>query len=276
MSNTETSKLYESVIEDVINDSRQDFENNGIDESTLQELRRIWCEKLTQSGVAKFSWDEEEEEEEPVEQVDVDVEVGQSAQQAAEQPQAAINDTGATESNTSATTETTVKKEATASNSGLPDAQLSYNTTDSLGIEIPSILREKANGTEGTDKNGGGNGNGDDNHGLIVPKIEQADGPIFFDNKQFKSNQKLSQVDGESEFDEFESDGDLSDDINSELDSDSDKEEEDDEEETNFALCLFDKVQRIKNKWKSTLVAGIANINGKDYVFHKANGESEW
>ena len=85
MSNTETSKLYESVIEDVINDSRQDFENNGIDESTLQELRRIWCEKLTQSGVAKFSWDEEEEEEEPVEQVDVDVEVGQSAQQAAEQ-----------------------------------------------------------------------------------------------------------------------------------------------------------------------------------------------
>ena len=110
MSNTETSKLYESVIEDVINDSRQDFENNGIDESTLQELRRIWCEKLTQSGVAKFSWDEEEEEEEPVEQVDVDVEVGQSAQQAAEQPQAAINDTGATESNTSATTETTVKK----------------------------------------------------------------------------------------------------------------------------------------------------------------------
>ena len=54
--------------------------------------------------------DEEEEEEEPVEQVDVDVEVGQSAQQAAEQPQAAINDTGATESNTSATTETTVKK----------------------------------------------------------------------------------------------------------------------------------------------------------------------
>ena len=45
-----------------------------------------------------------------------------------------------------------LSKEATASNSGLPDGQLSYNTTDSLGIEIPSILREKANGTEGTDK----------------------------------------------------------------------------------------------------------------------------
>ena len=54
MSNTETSKLYESVIEDVINDSRQDFENNGIDESTLQELRRIWCEKLTQSELQNF------------------------------------------------------------------------------------------------------------------------------------------------------------------------------------------------------------------------------
>ena len=57
----------------------------------------------------------------------------------------------------------------------------------------------------------------------------------------------MSQVDGESEFDEFESDGDLSDDINSELDSDSDKEEEDDdEEETNFALCLLIKYKELK------------------------------
>ncbi|CAX42171.1 transcription factor IIA (TFIIA) subunit alpha, putative [Candida dubliniensis CD36] len=268
MSNIETSKLYESVIEDVINDSRQDFENNGIDESTLQELRRIWCEKLTQSGVAKFSWDEDEEEEE--EEADVDVEVGQAAQQPEQQTEsndAGTSDSGATASgtsavNTSATVETNVKKETTSGNDlEVPDAQLSYNTTDNLGIEIPSISREKA-------------ADGDD-HGLIVPKIEQADGAVFFETK--KSNKQLRQVDGESEFEEFESDGDLSDDINSELDSESDKEEdEEDEEETNFALCLFDKVQRIKNKWKSTLVAGIANINGKDYVFHKANGESEW
>ena len=50
MSNIESSKLYESVIDDVINDSRQDFENSGIDESTLQELKKLWQEKLTLAG----------------------------------------------------------------------------------------------------------------------------------------------------------------------------------------------------------------------------------
>ena len=115
----------------------------------------------------------DEEEEEPVEQVDVDVEVGQSAQQAAEQPKLQLMTLE--QLKVIHLLQLKLLSKATASNSGLPDGQLSYNTTDSLGIEIP-ILREKANGTEETDKNGG---NGDDNHGLIVPKIEQADGPIF-------------------------------------------------------------------------------------------------
>ena len=41
-------------------------------------------------------------------------------------------------------------------------------------------------------------------------------------------------------------------------------------------LCLYDKVQRTKNKWKCTLKDGVVNVDGKDYVFHKATGEFEW
>ena len=41
-------------------------------------------------------------------------------------------------------------------------------------------------------------------------------------------------------------------------------------------LCLYDKVQRTKNKWKCTLKDGVVTVEGKDYVFHKANGEFEW
>lgn len=68
--------------------------------------------------------------------------------------------------------------------------------------------------------------------------------------------------------------------INSELDdSDEDQDEyaeDEDLENGMIMLCLYDKVQRVKNKWKYVLKDGIANINGKDYVFAKATGESEW
>lgn len=68
--------------------------------------------------------------------------------------------------------------------------------------------------------------------------------------------------------------------INSDLDDD---EEEDQGEENDgegpvgeTILCTFDKVQRVKNKWKCTLKDGILTTGGKEYVFHKANGEYEW
>lgn len=68
--------------------------------------------------------------------------------------------------------------------------------------------------------------------------------------------------------------------INSDLDdSDEDQDdyaEDEDLENGMIMLCLYDKVQRVKNKWKYVLKDGIANINGKDYVFAKATGESEW
>lgn len=74
--------------------------------------------------------------------------------------------------------------------------------------------------------------------------------------------------------------GDDSEDINSDLDDsdeDQDSYNEDEDLETGMImLCLYDKVQRVKSKWKYVLKDGIANINGKDYVFAKATGESEW
>ncbi|ODH26128.1 hypothetical protein ACO22_04799 [Paracoccidioides brasiliensis] len=41
-------------------------------------------------------------------------------------------------------------------------------------------------------------------------------------------------------------------------------------------LCTYDKVQRVKSKWKCTLKDGILTSGGKEYVFHKGNGEFEW
>ena len=85
---------------------------------------------------------------------------------------------------------------------------------------------------------------------------------------------KIIQSDGAA--DEGEDD----DAINSDLDDPEDElnsaDEEEDDEGGMIMLCLYDKVQRVKNKWKYVLKDGIANINGKDYVFSRGTGESEW
>jgi len=68
--------------------------------------------------------------------------------------------------------------------------------------------------------------------------------------------------------------------INSDLD-DSDTEGEEDAEEggageSDIVFCTYDKVARVKNKWKCILKDGMIHINGKDYLFAKCTGEFEW
>ncbi|KAJ5682709.1 hypothetical protein N7462_005874 [Penicillium macrosclerotiorum] len=67
--------------------------------------------------------------------------------------------------------------------------------------------------------------------------------------------------------------------INSDLDDpedDMNDEHDADESEGQVMLCTYDKVQRVKNKWKCTLKDGILTTGGKEYVFHKGQGEFEW
>ncbi|KXN90961.1 Transcription initiation factor IIA large subunit, partial [Leucoagaricus sp. SymC.cos] len=64
--------------------------------------------------------------------------------------------------------------------------------------------------------------------------------------------------------------------INSDLD-DSDTENEAEAEEggtgdTDIVFCTYDKVARVKNKWKCILKDGMIHINGKDYLFAKCTG----
>lgn len=70
--------------------------------------------------------------------------------------------------------------------------------------------------------------------------------------------------------------------INSDLD-DSDSDNGDGEDavgsghaEQDIVFCTYDKVARVKNKWKCTLKDGMIHVNGKDYLFAKCNGEFEW
>ena len=62
--------------------------------------------------------------------------------------------------------------------------------------------------------------------------------------------------------------------INSDLDDpDDDLADGDnsDDDMVDYMLCTYDKVQRVKNKWKCTLKDGILTTNKKEYVFYKCS-----
>lgn len=69
--------------------------------------------------------------------------------------------------------------------------------------------------------------------------------------------------------------------IGSDLD-DSDEEDlaapiaDDGADSGDLLIALYEKVTRVKNKWKVTLKDGIVNVKGKDYLFSKCLGEFEW
>lgn len=68
--------------------------------------------------------------------------------------------------------------------------------------------------------------------------------------------------------------------INSELDDPEDEmddnADEDDSMSQQMMLCMYDKVQRTKNKWKCVLKDGVLTVGGREYVFQRATGEFEW
>ncbi|XP_033115866.1 transcription initiation factor IIA subunit 1-like [Anneissia japonica] len=49
MSRTDVSKFYNEIIENVISNVKEEFENEGVDEQILDELKQIWKTKLIQS-----------------------------------------------------------------------------------------------------------------------------------------------------------------------------------------------------------------------------------
>ena len=89
-------------------------------------------------------------------------------------------------------------------------------------------------------------------------KLAQVDGPVDDDDDE----------DGKKGIkDELFDDDDDEDAINSDLDDPDDNaiEEEQDEGRPNqIMLCTYDKVQRVKNKWKCTLKDGVLNTGGKE------------
>ncbi|PWN41085.1 TFIIA-domain-containing protein [Ceraceosorus guamensis] len=220
MSNRAVSATYRQIIDDVIANVRQDFEDVGVEKEVLEELQRSWEAKILATGVAEFD--------------------GAPSSSAGK---------GGSKKGGKADKDKEVKPNvknppASGHSSQHPDMKSEDNgqasSSDSRKMHKTEDGKAKRDFGDGHD-DGSINGNGKEKAGEKRKRAAQTD------------------------------------EINSDLD-DSDDEEKDvgEIEGEDMILCLYDKVQRVKNKWKCVLKDGIANIDGRDYVFSKLNSDFEW
>jgi len=247
---TSTSAIYAQVIEEVASNVKMEFTNEGLSDEVRLELKQLWEAKLAQADIA------------PV-------------------PTAPL---------------------ASAEESGNL-YHLYHQDSSALPHEGASFLLSQSNA-----------GRGSQTYGQLVGQypLPQPQEPQYGRPQPFlpppydwntnatiaaprqtpsagtatrvrqAANANIPQYDGGDDEDELEGDANLGqvkkENMGDEdLGSDLDDEDEDVEPETsNIVICQFEKVSRVKNKRKCALKAGVMHLNGRDYLFNRANGEFHW
>ncbi|EPS41704.1 hypothetical protein H072_4411 [Dactylellina haptotyla CBS 200.50] len=316
MTNQAVGKVYDRVIQDVIHTSQADVQDSGVDTAVLEELKKVWQEKLSSFKVATFPWDpaevvepvppKTEEQPENHGEISVDgvrIKPDPEADLPPPPPPAPLGQPLSDPSLAAARAQQMVEKKLGAATQQRP-----------MGLMLPSLPQPHLGGqTDGPDDGPDVSRFDADQHirqvvleGEEIRSYEDAIGEAMrrFDiqsdvmqarplNKKKRKaaaglpkdevssslvpalagasiTPKALQTDG-PEMDE--------DAINSDLD-DPDEEAVDDDDDgegiPQIMLCMYDKVQRTKNKWKCVLRDGVLTVNGREYVFRKANGEYEW
>lgn len=98
--------------------------------------------------------------------------------------------------------------------------------------------------------------------GLLLP-LQSSNPPksLLSQTPGSNSESSLRRAQGDATGDDDDEDA-----INSDLDDPDDLEDNDDEEDNvpNVMLCTYDKVQRVKNKWKCTLKDGVLKVSDQE------------
>ncbi|KAL2258591.1 hypothetical protein VTK26DRAFT_8061 [Humicola hyalothermophila] len=379
MSNTAVGPIYEAIIQEVINAVRVDFEENGVDDGVLEDLKKRWQLKLSQQNVAQFPWDPKPE---PQPAPAASAAPPNAAPMNAPPPNAAAHYTQSTLSPQNpaqslslpgthlpnpngpaikqepdlAPTETIPKQEpgfqpmhhgynaahaarGTAAQRAAQALENQYGQRAAASINAihsgiasqmnPAVQAHQAprqgqpqqhmnlqqqyrqgvaasiqqrmqqvshsgqpNGlpsaqVDGAAETAEATSSSEQLRAQLAERARQMEGGgLMLPLSKIPSRPGLSsqeqrtagpaQVDGpDDDVKEEDSDEDA---INSDLDDpDEDRDDEDEDDDSmNMMLCMYDKVQRVKNKWKCILKDGVLTVNGKEYVFHKATGEYEW
>ncbi|KAH6634276.1 transcription factor IIA, alpha/beta subunit [Chaetomium sp. MPI-SDFR-AT-0129] len=379
MSNTQVGPVYDTIIAEVINAVRVDFEENGVDDGALEDLKKTWQHKLSQMDLAQFPWDPKPDppatlaaasgpptatpvtaassnyaqtagqglslpgapngvpmkqepgfapgeptiKQEPGVQPSLqgyNPALGTAAQRAAlalesQYGQRAAASISAIHSGMSQVNPAAPQQPQQGQRPGQqqqvpqhvnPQQQYRQGVAASIQQRMQQVPRPGQNGLPTSQVDGTPDAAEDDTKTIIMDRTEidaylhaqlaargkeMEGGGLMVPLKKVKKSAKarrsaekrgdaegVANVDGGLD-DDVKSEEDDEDAINSDLDDPddgADDDEDDDESMGHMMLCMYDKVQRVKNKWKCTLKDGVLTVNGKEYVFMKATGEYEW
>ncbi|EJS41637.1 toa1p [Saccharomyces arboricola H-6] len=280
MSNSEASRAYEIIVESVVNEVREDFENAGIDEQTLQDLKNIWQKKLTETKVTTFSWDNQFNEGNINGSVQNDLNFNLATPSINSNEFNIKEENGSTDGlilpninasngmlNTGGNTAGTNNNASTNTNANT-DVNKNVNTAGESNVEVkPEIELTIENANINTVENV--DGEEEKNEGEQKQEEE----------KSRKEKEQIEQVKLQAKKEKRSALLDT-DEVGSELDDSDDdyliSEGEEDGPDENLMLCLYDKVTRTKARWKCSLKDGVVTINRNDYTFQKAQVEAEW
>ncbi|XP_076262427.1 transcription initiation factor IIA subunit 1-like isoform X2 [Rhynchophorus ferrugineus] len=249
------SKAYQEVIADVIQNVREHFVEDGVDEIVLQELKTLWETKLANTKAV-----------EDVKEIDKLI---------------AVNKNQKTQQNPIQHNFLNPLAQQHNSVNNQPIGQVPPNNHIPQAVAFPEWKRvpvkltiPSPSGCNTPDKR---------ILSIYVPEL-------FLQGDGSHDSSDDEQIDDEDEDDNDNEDADdaadENDDGNQEviedepLNSEDDVSDADGTEESfdteNVIVCQFDKITRARNRWKFHLKDGIMNLNGEDYVFQKANGDAEW
>ncbi|BFZ56990.1 transcription factor IIA subunit alpha [Savitreella phatthalungensis] len=315
MSNAVVGELYSAIIDEVITQARNDFQEEGIDEATLQDFRTLWRARIEQTKTAEFPWVSTENagvdgvQQDSLGAVDLGVddsgglldEHGELRGVKSEDDLGAPPMTVPSAGGGALAAMRAAQEAQQRANGGLLAATppvaspaMSMAPAGNSADPIEGLPIKSESALDDDDGPGSGVDGSDSPPALQPPGVgESAASAASAAAAKRKLSTSAEDASAARKARQRRAvDLDTSD-IGSDLDdSDDDDILGDDDDalaEANGAaggpgsgpgaytiLCLYDKVQRVKNKWKCILRDGLVTVHGKDYAFTKANGEFEW
>ena len=266
--NTENNvrKIYQTVIDEVLTNIREAFLDEGYDEQLLQELKHMWENKLNASRAVQENHELSEgaaSGEPPGAHSNLRLPVTHSKTSGA---------AAAHQSSSSSAADAPAKQgmdpATRAALQALPQSIYSSAAAASSGSTQDIKPKKQQQQHMAAQLDGGGiddiSSDDEDEENELGDVGEEEE-----DEDDFKNNDDQSENEGREDSDPLNSNDDLS-------EAGSPSSEHDLFDTEHVIVCQYDKITRIKNKWKFHLKDGIMNINGKDYLFSKAIGDAEW
>lgn len=255
-------KIYLTVIDEVLSNVREPFLDEGYDEQLLQELKNMWVSKLNASRALQAP-DDTSNDRLPATTKDtsnIKTEMDSATRSALNALPHSFHSAGSSGHSNG-------KKLHAPQLDGAADG-MTEATTSKKSKTVKLSKPQKVHITLQLDGIGDDSDIDDDDEDDIGEVSIHGDDDDD-DADDDKAGNDNSEYEGKEDPDPLNSDDDLTEpgtpDSNADLfDTD------------NVIVCQYDKITRIKNRWKFHLKDGIMNINARDYMFCKANGDAEW